>query len=78
MHNKYPHTSLGTPAGARKTGARDKHVKAIPEEHRATHIPGTVAYNIGAGKISQRVSHISNWVQTHVAHTHESIESCHA
>jgi tRNA (guanine10-N2)-methyltransferase len=33
----------GVRAGARKTGAReDKVAKPIPEEHRATHIPGTV------------------------------------
>ena len=38
----------GVRAGARKTGARqDKLPKPIPEEHRATHIPGTVGYGIG-------------------------------
>ena len=37
----------GVRAGARKTGARDKIIKPIPEEHRATHIPGTVGYGIG-------------------------------
>ena len=37
----------GVRAGARKTGVRqDKLAKPIPEEHRATHIPGTVGYGI--------------------------------
>ena len=37
----------GVRAGARKTGMKEgREVKPIAEEHRATHIPGTVAYGI--------------------------------